>query len=144
MQLSEHFYLSEFTDSDTAHRLGIDNVPGAVETKNLYRVAELLEQVRALLGGKPILVSSGYRSPKLNAAVKGARNSEHLQGLAVDFRCPAFGTPRQIVAAIMKSGLHWGQAIYEGSWCHLSVGTQRQVLTAHFEDGKVRYTQGLA
>jgi zinc D-Ala-D-Ala carboxypeptidase len=135
IQLSDHFTLDEMVLSQTAAREGIDNQPGPREVNNLRRVAALLEQVRALLGNRPVHVSSGYRCPALNAKVKGAKNSAHLQGLAVDFTVPAFGTPRQVAEALARSGLPFDQLIYEyGSWVHLGLceATQtprRQVLT---------------
>jgi zinc D-Ala-D-Ala carboxypeptidase len=146
VQLSPHFSLAELVESDTAIRLGLDNTPNPFVVQNLFKVASLLEQIRALLGDKVILVSSGYRSPAVNAAVGGATSSEHTQGCAADFRCPGFGTPLQIAAAIAKSNIQFGQLIQEGTWVHISIPGRfnRQVLTAHFIDGKAHYSEGLA
>jgi zinc D-Ala-D-Ala carboxypeptidase len=125
-QLTTHFTLEEFTDSQTAARQGIKNVPSAdsQERKNIQRTAETMEKVRTLLGGKPILVSSGYRSPKVNAAVGGAKTSAHVHGLAVDFSCPGFGTPLQICRKLephMKD-LGIDQLIHEyTTWVHLGL-----------------------
>ena len=133
-QLTAHFTLEEFTDSQTAARKGLKNVPGenSQARANIQRTAEVMEQVRAMLGNKPILVSSGYRSPQVNAAVGGAKTSAHVQGLAVDFSCPGFGTPLQICKALqphMKS-LGVDQLIHEfNTWVHLGLtaGAPRQM-----------------
>ena len=121
MQISKHFTLSEFTHSQTAARLGIDNTAPAYVLPALQRTAQGLEQVRDLLGGKPIIVSSGYRSPALNKAIGSKATSQHTTGQAVDFTCPAFGTPREIVAVLVDSGIQYDQCLLEFSaWVHLS------------------------
>ena len=68
-QLSQNFSLAEMTISETASRQGIDNWPDVVTLQNLRRLASSLERVRQLFG-RPLLVSSGYRSP---AAERGDR-----------------------------------------------------------------------
>jgi len=94
-----------------------------------------MEEVRTILGDKPILVSSGYRSPAVNAAVGGSKSSAHMSGLAVDFSCPGFGTPRAICVALSPHMKKLGvdQLIYEyDTWVHLGLtgGTPRhQALT---------------
>jgi zinc D-Ala-D-Ala carboxypeptidase len=147
VQLSPHFYLEELTHSEYAERNGINNTPNPLAVQNLFKVAAVLEQIRALLGGKPILVSSGYRSPELNRAIGGSSKSEHMTGNAADFKCPGFGTPLQICHAIVKSGIKFGQLIQEGSWVHISAPdgvNDGDVLTAHFTGGSTSYTKGLA
>jgi zinc D-Ala-D-Ala carboxypeptidase len=126
MQLTPNFSLSEFTDSQTAARKGIPNVPpiGSPERANLQRMAETMEEVRTILGDKPILISSGYRSPPVNAAVGGSKGSAHMSGLAVDFSCPGAGTPLQICKKLephmRKLGID--QLIHEfGTWIHLGL-----------------------
>lgn len=144
MKLTEHFTLAEFTDSQTALRKGISNMPSEMAISNLQRVAETLEQVRALFG-KPLVISSGYRSPALNSAVGGASSSAHLTGLAADFTVPGM-TPSDTAKAIVKAGIKFDQLIYEGTWVHLglSAGVPRnEVLTAHFGGGTTRYTRGI-
>lgn len=131
MMLSLNFALSEFTDSQTAARLGIDNDPPAEMYDTLKATARCMEDVRDLLDGKPILISSGYRSPELNAAVGGSKNSQHAKGEAVDFVCPKFGTPEQIVQKIKDSPLLFDQCILEFSrWVHISFSerNRRQTL----------------
>ncbi len=136
-ELTPHFTLEEFTDSQTAARMGINNVPpaGSQERKNLQRTAEVMEKVRTLLGDKPILISSGYRSPQVNAAVGGSKSSAHMSALACDFSCPGYGTPKAICKHLhshMKA-LGIDQLIHEyDTWVHLglSAGEPRhQALT---------------
>lgn len=146
LQLSPHFYLSEYTDSDKGERAGIDNSPNPFIIKNLFRHAALMEQVRSLLGDKVISISSGYRCPALNDLVGGSKTSDHMTGEALDFVCRGYGTPLQVAAAIAKSSLKWGQLIQEGSWIHLSLPCEKhnqEVMTAHFKNGKASYTLGL-
>lgn len=124
--LTPHFTLEEFTASQTAARMGLNNVPeeGTQARANIQRTAELMEKVRLILGEKPVLISSGYRSPEVNRAVGGATNSAHLSGLAVDFTCPGFGTPLDICHALQKHMVELGidQLIYEyASWVHLGL-----------------------
>ena len=125
-QLTEHFTLSEFTDSQTAARQGIHNVPPASsqERKNIQRTAEVMEKVRTLLGDKPILISSGYRCPQLNAAVGGSKSSAHMSGLAADFSCPGYGTPLHICKHLHSHMKELGidQLIHEyDTWVHLGL-----------------------
>jgi hypothetical protein len=126
--LTPNFTLEEFTDSQTAARKGIHNVPSPTsqERKNLQRTAEVMERVRTLLGDKPILVSSGYRSPQVNTAVGGSKNSAHVHGLAVDFSCPSFGTPKAICHKLHPHMKELGidQLIHEyDTWVHLGLAT---------------------
>ncbi|VVE59449.1 peptidase M15 [Pandoraea iniqua] len=146
--LTLHFTLDELTHSQTADRRGIDNTPSDEIVTNLIRVAQTLERVRVLLGSRPVSISSGYRSPDLNRAVGGARNSAHLYGLAADFICPGYGTPLQICKAIAASGIDFDQLIYEGTWVHLGLAkagekSRQQVLTAKFANGTASYREGL-
>jgi len=132
--LTPNFTLEEFTDSQTAARKGLHNVPplGSPERANLQRTAEVMEEVRTILGGNPILVSSGYRSPQVNAAVGGSKSSAHMSGLAVDFSCPGFGTPKAICHKLHSHMKELGvdQLIHEyDTWVHLglSAGAPRHM-----------------
>jgi zinc D-Ala-D-Ala carboxypeptidase len=129
--LSPHFTLDEFTASQTADRLGLDNDPTPAVMESLKHTAMGLEGVRMRLGGAPILISSGYRAPAVNAAVGGSLTSQHMTGQAVDFICPRFGTPRQIVDALAESDVPYDQLILEfGRWVHISFSdkARRQAL----------------
>lgn len=150
-KLSPNFSLDELTHSQSAVRAHIDNTPtDPVVLSNLSLTAHLLEGVRQLLGNHPILVSSGYRCPELNALIGSGRTSQHVLGLAVDFTSPAFGTPKQICQHLIDAGLQFDQLICEGTWVHLSHASpgaplRNEVLTAVFEPGmNTRYLKGLA
>ena len=144
-QLSEHFTLEEFEHSDTAKRLNmINHVPDEL-LPNAIHTAQCMEKVRALLGHHPLTINSGYRCQELNLAVKGSATSDHMQAWAVDFVCPAFGIPLDIVHAIEKSGIEFDQCIQEGTWVHISFNplNRRRVMTAHFDvAGNATYTKG--
>lgn len=118
-KLSQNFTLDEMVESQTASRLMLDNTPPPEVLEQLHRTALCMEEVRALLG-KPILVSSGYRSPKVNEAVGGVGTSAHCLGYAVDFICPGFGTPFQIAGKILASKIKYDQLIQEHTWIHIS------------------------
>jgi hypothetical protein len=145
LNLSPHFTLEEFTRSEAATRKGLDNTPDADTLEVLRSTAIGLEEVRALLDA-PIEVTSGYRSPKVNSAVGGSATSQHCKGEAVDFRAPQFGTPLEICREIMASDIVFDQLIYEGTWVHISFASQprRSMLTAHFNGGRVTYTNGIS
>jgi zinc D-Ala-D-Ala carboxypeptidase len=144
-QLSMNFALDEFTASETALRKGIDNTAPPVVTEKLRMLAATLEQVRSLLGNNSIRISSGYRSLALNRAIGSGDLSAHVLGYAVDFTCPKFGTPKEVANKIAESPIKFDQLIYEGTWVHLSIDprNRREVLTAHFGNGKTSYTKGI-
>lgn len=124
MKLTDHFTLGELTHSQTADRLGLDNTPPVAIIKNLTATAHVLEMIRALVQC-PIIVSSGYRSPKLNKAVGSKPTSQHLTGCAADITAPALGSPQVLMAAIIKSRIPYDQCILEfaskgGGWVHIS------------------------
>ena len=118
MQLSEHFSLEELTA--TSHRQ-FDNTPNATEMANLTRLAAMLEQVKTLLGGKPVMINSGFRSKQVNDSVGSKDTSQHRIGCAADIRVPGM-TPNEVVKAIIASDIGYDQLIREfDSWTHISV-----------------------
>lgn len=118
--LTRNFSLDEFTTSQTAARLGIDNTPNAQALANLIRTATLAEQVRKIIN-KPIRVSSGFRCDALNAHIGGAKNSQHVTGCAMDFTVQGVAL-NDIMDAIIANDLPYDQLIHEfNSWVHISV-----------------------
>ena len=117
-QLTPHFSLEELTFTD--HR-EFDNVPNESETKNLERLAQFLEMVKELLGNKPIMVNSAFRSKAVNDAVGSRDTSQHRLGCAADIRVPGM-TPDEVVKTIIASELQYDQIIREfDRWTHISV-----------------------
>jgi len=142
-----HFKLSEFTQSSTANQLGIDNKPdgGSISRIELL-VKEVLDPVRELLG-RPIIITSGFRSEKLNKAVGGAPTSQHLTGEAADMTC----YNNLYLYELIKNNLLYDQVIYETAdikkdgkvigkreWVHCSYkyrGNRKQAFKMH--NGKI-------
>jgi zinc D-Ala-D-Ala carboxypeptidase len=121
MNLTPHFTLEELTVSETAERNGWDNSPTDAELANLTRLADFLEQVKVVLGGKPIMVNSAFRSKRVNDAVGSKDTSQHRIGCAADIRVPGM-TPDQVVKAVIASGIGYDQVIREfDRWTHISV-----------------------
>ncbi len=123
MNLSPHFTLAEFiTSRDHPH---IPNQPDNLILARLENLAWRMELVRGILK-TPIMISSGYRSQMLNDMVGGSQRSAHMEGLAVDFTSPAFGTPSDIVAILRPHIKELGidQLILERNrWVHLGLRT---------------------
>jgi hypothetical protein len=116
--LSPHFSLEELTVTD--HR-EFTNEPNDLEKNNLKRLAELLEQVKRLLGDKPIMVNSAFRSKQVNDAVGSKDTSQHRIGCAADIRVPSM-TPDEVVKAVITSDIPYDQIIREfDRWTHISV-----------------------
>lgn len=129
--LSQHFTLHEFIVSDVAKRKNINNTPPQKVIEELKRLAQVMEDVRALLC-QPIYITSGYRCSALNKLIGSKPSSAHVQGLACDFKSIAFGYPVDICNAIAESDIQFDQLILEyNSWVHLGLGSKnrRQVLT---------------
>lgn len=129
MKLTTHFTLEEFTRSDQALRMGINNQLPEALLGNAMEVANMMERIRSYLSEHahkdiPIEVTSGFRCPVLNAVVGGSPSSDHMRMQAMDFRAPGFGTPQQICLALGPAvvALQIGQLILEyGSWVHVSL-----------------------
>jgi len=116
--LTKNFTLEELTI--TEHR-EFSNEPNETERANLIRLAIFLEQVKELLGGKPIMVNSAFRSKAVNDAVGSKDLSQHRVGCAADLRVPGM-TPNEVVQAIISSDLPYDQCIREfDRWTHISV-----------------------
>lgn len=121
MNITEHFTLEELTHTD--HRT-LDNTPNETELANIQRLAEFLEAIKTVLGGKPIMVNSAFRSKAVNDAVGSKDTSQHRVGCAADIRVPSM-TPDEVVRAIIGSGLGYDQVIREfDRWTHVSIPNQ--------------------
>ncbi len=153
MRLSKNFTLQEFTKSQTALRRGIDNTPN---DEHLEAAKVLFEKVVQPIRdhfGRPAVINSGYRGPKLNEAVGGSKTSQHCKGQAVDIEIP--GVANYDIAKYIEDNLDFDQVILEfytpgipdSGWVHVSYnnkGDQRKkVLTAMKENGKTVYKLGL-
>lgn len=153
MQLSANFHLHEFLASQTATRRGIPNTPTSVHTNAIVAlVTNVMQPIRTKFG--PTTITSGYRSPALNAMIGGSTTSQHSKGEAADFKIP--GVSNYDVTVWIRNNLIFDQLILEGhnpalgpnsGWIHVSFATGRpnrkQVLTATFTNGKAHYTGGL-
>ena len=118
MNLTEHFSLEELTHTD--HRQ-FDNTPNDAEIANLQRLAEFLEQVKTVLGDKPVMINSAFRSKQVNDSVGSKDTSQHRVGCAADIRVPGM-TPNQVIQTIMQSDIQYDQIIREfDSWTHISI-----------------------
>lgn len=136
MKISKHLTLEELITSQTATRKRIDNTPSAQVISNLKLVAEkVFEPLREGLG-KPIKISSGYRSPALNKIIGGAKNSQHTTGEALDLQGIG-GLKNSEIFNYIKNNLDYSQLIWEygtekePAWVHVSYkksGNQKQIL----------------
>jgi hypothetical protein len=139
MALSRFFTLDEMTRSETARREGIPNEPGATEVGRLQALcAAVLDPLRESIG-QPVKVNSGYRSPDLNRHIRGAEDSQHVQGMAADLQAPGLRV-LELFQRIIQLGLPFDQLIYEAKdattkWVHVSHNPARnrgEIRTAVF------------
>ena len=126
-QLSKNFTLSELIASGVASRLKLDNTPNPVQQNNLHQLAvKILQPIRDKWG-KPIIVTSGFRSEKVNKAVGGVKTSQHCNGTAADIKVGGKADNIKlfnfIKDMITKGEIFVGQLIdeYNGSWIHVSL-----------------------
>lgn len=137
MELTKNFSLIELTSSETATRKNIDNTPEIPAINNLRLLcAEVMQPLRDFYG-KPINITSGYRSPKLNKAIGGSATSDHCFGRAIDFTVPK--QDYQMVFNYIRKNLEFDQLIWEfgdvvaPQWIHVSYRkgqNRKQVLKA--------------
>lgn len=127
MQITEHFSLKELTRSESARRAGIENKPSSTEMDNIYYTAQQLEKIRAYVG-RGIIVTSCFRSERVNKLVGGSQTSAHRFGLAAD--CDAIGLTSLAFAKLLikmrdEGKLTFDQLILEfpergdGAWVHV-------------------------
>ena len=152
----KYFTLSELTKSATARRLGIDNEADADVRANITALVDNVLDPLRTKWGMPIIVTSGYRCPKLNAAVGGAANSQHTKGMAADIRTVS-DTPAdnmRLLRCLLNSGIVFDQVICEypdaqgrPDWIHVSFkrlgGNRKNRLTAERKHGRTVYVSGI-
>lgn len=130
MKLSNNFTLEEMSHSNTAKRLGIENIPNREQTENLRKlVVRLLQPLRDIYK-EPFIINSGFRSETANKAVGGVPTSQHMKGQAADVQVK---DPRRLLTALLKSRLNFDQAILYPTFLHLSYNSgnnRKQVLYA--------------
>ena len=148
MKLSNNFSLAEMTKSQTATRKGIDNKPSTEHIENLIHLAEtVLQPVREHFG-KPVAISSGYRSPELCEAIGSSAKSQHAKGEAADFEIQ--GVDNMQLATWISKNTIFDQLILEfyepgdpnSGWVHCSAvkaGPRKQVLKASKVEGRTKY-----
>ena len=148
MKLSGHFSLAELTKSQTATRKGIDNKPTLDHIENLTELCtHVLEPTRRNFG-KPMVISSGYRSEELCEAIGSAKNSQHAKGEAADFEM--FGVDNKELAKYIKNNLVFDQLILEfynpddpsSGWVHCSYSKEENRKQSLLYNGK-DYTEWL-
>ncbi len=128
IQLTNDFFLHEFTRSQTAVRHGIKIIvnEGSLHFHRLKRLCETILQPLRDEHNTSINISSGYRPLKLNIKIGGASKSAHIEALASDFTQAGF-TPYQTCQNIIEMGLTFDKLIHEfGQWVHVSVATENQ------------------
>jgi zinc D-Ala-D-Ala carboxypeptidase len=145
MKISKDLTLAEVSKSNTAIKLGIDNEPKGEHLNNMIHTANAIFQPMREHFGKPIFVSSGYRSPELNKAIGGAATSQHCKGEALDLDNDAVEYPtNKDIFNYIKNHLDFDQLIWEfdGAWVHVSYNkdkNRKQVLRALKVNGKTIY-----
>jgi hypothetical protein len=123
--ISKHITVKEATQSATATRLKIDNKPSAEVLANMKLVAEKCFEPLREWYGKPITINSFYRSPALNKAVKGAKNSDHVKGMAIDLDAGSNSENLKLFNWL-KDNVEYKQLIHEfgdksgPEWVHIS------------------------
>lgn len=130
MKISKNFTLEEFSRSETAQRLKIDNAPGTEQIINLCALVHHVLQPLRDHYGQPVKISSGYRCQALNKAVGGVTNSQHMRGQAADIKIEGV-SPRQIYDYIITA-LTYDQVILYPTFVHVSYnvcGNRRHRLT---------------
>ena len=132
MKITEHFSLEEFERSETAMRLGIDNTVPNRLLPNIQALCEnVLEPLRQQFD-EPVYISSGYRCPRLNKAVNGAKKSQHMKGQAADIYSRQGAKRLREWYLWMVDNLSFDQLIWETrdggrrKWIHVSYVSKEQ------------------
>ncbi len=147
-RLAQNFTLGEMIVSQTAARRGIDNTPPRKVIAALDALCTNVLQIVRDHYNRPVIVTSGYRSPELNRRIGGSSTSQHCLGEAADFTVP--GISNIEVARWMERALNYDQLIYEygeAGWIHCSyrVGRLRnmELSAIRLRNGRTKYLPGL-
>lgn len=141
-KLSPNFTLMQMTRSETATKEGINNTPSATEIANLKALCEnVLEKVKDHFQAS-VVISSGFRNAKVNAAVGGSKTSQHMTGQAADFTVTGKTLEEVFNWIAFESNLEFDQVLYEfGRWIHVSYTTgknRKDRRQFYKEDGKTK------
>ena len=149
MKLTENLSLAEVTKSETAIRMGIANTPSATHLIALKEVSKNIFQPCREHFGKPLAVTSGYRSEALNEAINGSKTSQHSKGEALDLDADVFGGfSNAELFNYIKDHLDFDQLIWEfgnnnnPAWVHCSYktrGNRNEVLIAIKTNNQTTY-----
>jgi hypothetical protein len=150
MQLSTNLSLAEVTRSETAKRKGISNMPTPEHIENFKKLAANIFQPIREHFGKPIIISSGYRSADLNKAIGGSLSSQHCSGEAIDIDMDGTDITNKQIFDYIKDNLNFDQIIWEfgtdtnPDWVHVSFSAskpqRKQMLVAKKVNGKTTYS----
>ena len=117
--------MEELYASATATAKGINNKPSVQQMINLvYLTAYVLEPLRVAMG-EPIKIGSGFRCEKLNKAVGGVYNSQHMKGQAADLCIDGDRQKGRKWFNYIRDHLPFDQLIWEHNakgtyWVHVS------------------------
>jgi hypothetical protein len=149
MQLSTNLSLAEVIRSESAKRKGINNMPTPEHIENFKKLATNIFQPIRDHFGRPILISSGYRSIKLNEAIKGSLSSQHCSGEAIDIDMDGTDITNAQIFHFIKDTLNFDQLIWEfgtdknPDWVHVSFAAnksqRKQILVAKKVNRKTTY-----
>lgn len=146
----KYFTLYEMTKSTTAKRMGFDNTPTPTIFNNLQELVKNVLDPLRLAWGQPIIVTSGYRCPKLNKAVGGATNSQHIYGQAADIRTVSDHPDdnKKLLRCLIEAGLPFDKLISEyvdekgrPNWIHVSYSPLKRGVKLTCKNGK--YSKGI-
>ena len=128
------FTIQELINSDTAKKKGIKNIPSSEQEKNLIALVDNILDPLRLAYGKPIIITSGFRSNELNKAIGGSSTSQHRDGQAADIRTveDTKSENKKLFDLIIKLDLPFDQLIDEHNfdWVHVSYSpkNRKQIL----------------
>ena len=133
----KHFTINEMTRSATAKRYGINNSPSPEVAYNIRNLVEKILDPLREAWGQPIIVSSGYRCPRLNQIVRGAPSSQHLLGQAADIHTVSDRPEdnKRLFQLIQSLHLPFDQLVdeYVYNWIHVSYGPRNRRNILHLK-----------